>query len=111
MSREAWSLTIKANEIGKKFSSHSARVKTFVPFTKHREPIEMLSILHTTGVLLILKLRRINQFLVAWVSLSVKFHNYTKGGFRVFIDFVEVQTFISPMSISDNIQQLLLFWF
>ena len=70
----------------------------------------VISILHKTGVLLILKLRRINQFLVAWVSLSLKFHNYTKSGFRVFIDFVKVQTFISPMSISLNIQQPLLFW-
>ena len=40
---EAWLLSIKANKTRKEFSNHSAytREKNVVPFTKHREPIEM----------------------------------------------------------------------
>ena len=49
------------------------------------------------GVSSILEMRRVNQFLVALILLSVKFRSYRTSDFKVIIDFVDMQTFISPM--------------
>ena len=48
------------------------------------------------GVSSILEMRRVNQFLVALILLSVKFRSYMTSDFKVIIDFVDMQTFISP---------------
>ena len=48
------------------------------------------------GVSSILEMRRVNQFLVALILLSVKFRSYMTSDFKVVIDFVDMQTFISP---------------
>ena len=48
------------------------------------------------GVSSILEMRRVNQFLVALILLSVKFRSYRTSDFKVVIDFVDMQTFISP---------------
>ena len=47
------------------------------------------------GVSSILEMRRVNQFLVALILLSVKFRSYMTSDFKVIIDFVDMQTFIS----------------
>ena len=48
------------------------------------------------GVSSILEMRRVNQFLVALILLSVKFRSYMTSDFKVIIDFVDMQTFTSP---------------
>ena len=48
------------------------------------------------GVSSILEMRRVNQFLVALILLSVKFRSCRTSDFKVVIDFVDMQTFISP---------------
>ena len=48
------------------------------------------------GVSSLLEMRRVNQFLVALILLSVKFRSYMTSDFKVIIDFVDMQTFISP---------------
>ena len=44
-----------------------------------------------------LEVRSVNKILVTLSLLSVKFHRYRTSDFKVIIDFVDMQTFISPM--------------
>ena len=57
----------------------------------------VISILYKPGVSLILEMRRVNQFLIALILLSVKFRSYRTSDLKLIIDFVDVQTFMSPM--------------
>ena len=56
----------------------------------------MSIMIYKPGVSSILEMRRVNQFLVALILLSVKFRSYMTSDFKGIIDFVDMQTFTSP---------------
>ena len=57
-----------------------------------------------------LEVRSVNKILVTLSLLSIKFHRYRTNDFKVIIDFVEVQIFLSPMLKYVNIQRSLISW-